>query len=72
MATVRQNFAERDDPRSLYNLGNALARQGEFESAIDAYEQALELAPDDADAVYNRDLLQSMLEQQQQAATGQC
>jgi Ca-activated chloride channel family protein len=57
-------FAERDDARSLYNLGNALARQGEFESALDAYEQALEMDPDDADAAYNRDLIRSMLEQQ--------
>jgi Ca-activated chloride channel family protein len=60
-------FAEQGDTRSLYNLGNALARQGELESAIDAYEQTLEIDPDDADAAYNRDLLKAMLEQQQQA-----
>ena len=59
-------FAEHDDPRNLYNLGNALARQGELESAIDAYEQVLELSPDDADAKYNLDLLKQMLEQQEQ------
>lgn len=57
-------FAERGDVRNLYNLGNALARQGEFESAIDAFEQVLDIAADDADAEYNRDLLQQMLEQQ--------
>jgi len=60
------NFAASDDARSLYNLGNALARQGEFESAIDAYEEALESDPGDADAAYNRDLLKQLLEQQQQ------
>jgi Ca-activated chloride channel family protein len=59
-------FAEHEDARNLYNLGNALARQGEFESAIDAYEQALELDPDDEDAAYNRDLLQAMLDEQEQ------
>jgi Ca-activated chloride channel family protein len=59
-------FAENEDTRSLYNLGNALARQGELESAIDAYEQVLEVDPDDADAEYNRDLLAQLLEQQQQ------
>ena len=59
-------FAEGEDARNLYNLGNALARQGEFESAIDAYEQVLELDPDDADAAYNRDLLQQLLDQQEQ------
>ena len=59
-------FAERDDANSLYNLGNALARGGEFASAIDAYDQALELTPDDEDTRYNRDLVADMLQQQQQ------
>ncbi|MDH3351490.1 MAG: VWA domain-containing protein [Gammaproteobacteria bacterium] len=58
-------FAERADARSLYNLGNAMARQGEFESAIDAYEQVLEIDPDNEDAAYNRDLLKQVQEQQQ-------
>jgi Ca-activated chloride channel family protein len=59
-------FAEGEGARNLYNLGNALARQGEFESAIDAYDQVLELDPDDSDAVYNRDLVKQALEQQKQ------
>ncbi|MDH5305402.1 MAG: VWA domain-containing protein [Gammaproteobacteria bacterium] len=59
-------FAEREDARGLYNLGNALARQGEFESALDAYEQTLAIDPEDADAAYNRDLIKALLEQQQQ------
>jgi Ca-activated chloride channel family protein len=65
------DFAEREDTRNLYNLGNALARQGEFESAIDAYEQVLEIDPDDADAQYNRDLLAELQEQQQQQQEGE-
>jgi len=60
-------FADRDDTRSLYNLGNAMARQGELESAIDAYEQVLEIDPDYADAEYNRELLKQVQEQQQQS-----
>ena len=59
-------FAESGDTRSLYNLGNALAQQGELETAIDAYNQVLEVDPTDADAEYNRDLLQAMLDQQEQ------
>ena len=59
-------FAEKGDTRSLYNLGNALAKQGEFEPAIDAYEQVLALDPDDADAEYNRDLLKNLMAQQQE------
>jgi Ca-activated chloride channel family protein len=58
-------FAEQDDTRNLYNLGNALARQGEFESAIDAYEQVLEADPDNEDAAYNRDILKQMMENQE-------
>jgi Ca-activated chloride channel family protein len=37
-------FADGDDIDSLYNLGNALARLGEFESAIDAYDQAEDIS----------------------------
>ncbi len=59
-------FAERGDSRNLYNLGNALALQGEFDSAIDAYEQVLEMEPDDEDAAYNLELVKSLKDQQQQ------
>ncbi len=65
-AASAAQFAERGDTRNLYNLGNALALQGEFETAIDAYEQVLEMDPDDVDAEYNRDLLQDLLQEQQQ------
>jgi len=65
-AEAAATFAESGDTQSLYNLGNAVARQGDFETAIDAYEQVLEMDPDDIDAAYNRDLLQQALEQQEQ------
>jgi Ca-activated chloride channel family protein len=58
-------FAAQGDMRNLYNLGNAMAMQGEFESALDAYEQVLELEPDNADAKYNRDLMDDMLQEQE-------
>ncbi|MDJ0700193.1 MAG: VWA domain-containing protein [Woeseiaceae bacterium] len=59
-------FAEHEDARNLYNLGNALAMQGEFESAIDAYDKVLQAEPGHEDAAYNRDVVQQLLEQQQQ------
>ncbi|HNP37910.1 MAG TPA: VWA domain-containing protein, partial [Woeseiaceae bacterium] len=65
-ATSAAEFAEREDARSLYNLGNALAMQGNLETAIDAYEQALEQEPDNEDAIYNRDLLTEALKKQQE------
>ncbi|MCP4301506.1 MAG: VWA domain-containing protein [Gammaproteobacteria bacterium] len=59
-------FAESGDARNLYNLGNAMAFQGEFDSAIDAYEQVLEMEPDNDDASYNLELVKNLKEQQQQ------
>lgn len=48
-----------------YNRGNALARQGQLEAAIKAYDQALKQAPQDEDARYNRQLVADALKQQQ-------
>ncbi|MCI0517251.1 MAG: VWA domain-containing protein [Woeseiaceae bacterium] len=64
-------FADGEDVESLYNLGNALARLGQFESAIDAYEQALEIDPEMEDAIYNRDLLKDIVQQQQDSQNDQ-
>ena len=60
-----EEFAERGDTRNLYNLGNAMAQQGEFDSAIDVYEQVLEMEPDNEDARYNLDLVRNIKEQQE-------
>lgn len=64
-------FAARADTRNLYNLGNAMALQGEFDSAIDVYEQVLEIEPDNDDAQYNLELVKGLREQQQQQGDGQ-
>ncbi|MBJ90072.1 MAG: hypothetical protein CMO98_09455 [Woeseia sp.] len=64
-------FGGLDDIDSLYNLGNALAMLGKFESAIDAYEEVLENDPESEDARYNRDLLKDLLEQQQESQSGE-
>jgi Ca-activated chloride channel family protein len=49
-----------------YNRGNTLARLGQFENAIAAYDEALRLNPKNDDARYNRELLQKKLEEQKQ------
>lgn len=61
-------FAEKGDARSLYNLGNAMAMQGNFDAAIDAYEESLEIQPDNEDAKYNLELIQSAKQQQAEEA----
>lgn len=58
-----QRFAEGSDARAHYNRGNALAKSGELEAAIDAYEQALELQPDLRPALTNKALVENLLKQ---------
>jgi len=55
-----------DTAEGQYNRGNALARSGKLEEAIGAYDRALEIEPDHADAAYNREVVAKLLEQQQQ------
>ena len=59
-------FSSRDDLRSRYNLGNALAMQGKFEGAIEAYEQVLAEQPDHEDARYNLELVRDAMRQQEE------
>ena len=76
-ATVPKNYAdsaallaERDDARNLYNLGNALARQGKFDEAIDVYNAVIEMEPDNEDAIYNRDLVEDAKQEQEDQQQG--
>lgn len=55
------------DGRSLYNRGNALARTGDFQAAIDSYTRALEVDPGNQDARFNKELLEELARQEQNA-----
>jgi len=63
-------FAENSDARNLYNLANAMALQGELDSAIDTYEQVLEIEPGNEDASYNLELVNGLKDQQEQQNQG--
>jgi len=65
-AASAAGFANKGDTRNLYNLGNAMALQGELDAAIDAYAQVLEVEPDNEDAAYNLELVKGLKEQQDQ------
>lgn len=58
-----QRFAQGNDAHAHYNRGNALAKGGELEAALDAYEQALELQPDLRPALTNKTLVESLIKQ---------
>ncbi|MCB1672501.1 MAG: VWA domain-containing protein [Gammaproteobacteria bacterium] len=48
-----------------YNRGNALALTGNYEQAIAAYDEALELQPDHADALHNKEIVEQLLQEQE-------
>lgn len=58
-----ERFAQGDSARDHYNRGNALARSGELEAALDAYDQALERQADLRPALENRALVEQLLRQ---------
>jgi Ca-activated chloride channel family protein len=49
-----------------YNRGNALAKMGQLQDALQAYQQALKIDPNHADAQHNAELIKQQLQQQQQ------
>ncbi|HDS1827321.1 TPA: VWA domain-containing protein [Stenotrophomonas maltophilia] len=53
-ATARKQFEGIDNDAGWYNLANTLAREGNYDDAIAAYDRALALHPGMADAVANR------------------
>ncbi|VAW50694.1 Aerotolerance protein BatB / Aerotolerance protein BatC [hydrothermal vent metagenome] len=55
----------------FYNKGNALAQQGKFEEAIEAYNKALELDENNADATYNREQVKQAIEKQKEQSQNQ-
>jgi Ca-activated chloride channel family protein len=66
-----QRFAEGNDAHAHYNRGNALAKSGELEAALDAYEQALERQPDLRPALTNKALVESLLKQKTSPAAAE-
>ncbi|MGH8296257.1 MAG: hypothetical protein ACRETZ_12295, partial [Steroidobacteraceae bacterium] len=59
------------DPRSEYNRGNALARAGQLQAALAAYDAALKQAPADRDIRHNRDLVERALRKRRQSSRSQ-
>lgn len=54
-------FRRSRSPEANYNLGNALAQEGQYIAAIDAYDAALAWNPDDIDAQKNKSILEQLM-----------
>jgi len=59
------SFLTNDSAQGHYNRGNALAKDGDLQEAIDAYDRALSRDPDMQDAIANRALVEQLKDQQQ-------
>ena len=64
-AAAARDFGGLDDSDAHYDRGNALARSGDLQQALKAYDAALASNPDNGDARHNRDLVAQALKQQQ-------
>jgi len=51
-----------------FNLGNALAKQGKLQEALQAYQAALKKDPDHRDAKFNYELVKKLLDQQRSSS----
>ena len=57
-------FAQDNSPIGQFNTANTLARMGDFENALNAYEAALKQNPNFTEALENKTALEQFLEQQ--------
>ena len=60
-AGAAKAYAGVPDAEGQYNYGNALAKQGDYEQAIAAYDRALKLDPGMADALANRSAVEAAM-----------
>jgi Ca-activated chloride channel family protein len=61
-----ENLKDNASLDGLYNQGNALAKSGQLQQALGAYNKALQINPNDQDTLYNKDLIEKMLKDEEQ------
>ena len=64
--TATELFEKNTSADGHYNRGNSLAQTGNYDEAIAAYDQALQLDPELKDAAENRKLIEALKQQKQE------
>jgi Ca-activated chloride channel family protein len=64
-ANAREAWARSPSADAHYNRGNALARLGEYEAALAAYDAAMALQPGIPDALHNREVVERLKQEQE-------
>ncbi|MGB1424807.1 MAG: VWA domain-containing protein [Pseudomonadales bacterium] len=60
-------FGAGDTPTHHYNLGNARAKMGDLAGALEAYQSVLSQEPEHEDALYNKALVEKLMQDQSQS-----
>ena len=69
--SAQELWQQLDDETAHYNRGNALAKLGRYEQAIEAYDEALRQDPQHADALHNKKQVEEWLRNQAQPESEQ-
>jgi len=65
-SAAAEGWQQQGGETATYNYATALARQGQYEEALDAYDRLLEQSPGHQDASFNRQAIEDWLKQQEQ------
>ena len=60
-----KQWQQLDSEAALYNRGNALAKLGRYPQAVEAYQHLLQRNPRHQDAIYNKQQIEELLQNQQ-------
>lgn len=66
-----EEFSKSHTEKSYYNQANSQAYMGDYQAAIKAYDEALQLNPNNEDAQHNLEIVEKLLEQQKKQQSKQ-
>ena len=66
-----ERWSQNDDETAHYNRGNALAKLGRYQEAIEAYDEVLRRNPDHADARFSKEQVESWVQNQSRQSSAE-